>query len=348
MTEAGNLGEDRRVNVERDVSGSVIVTGTGNKVVMYPHGPQPSQIKREMPSLLPYLPNRAEQEFELNNALQKLLQRASSCPLVCIVHGDELQCHDKFLERLTKVSLPRLLRLNPHQTVIKAFPLNWPSELKDLSKIHERLSQDLANTVREDSFASLEEINEDFCKSYDLVIIQIHLLTDDFRQKESDILTKLLHFCQKWPALISNQRLIICLFVKYQNEQETCSRLSWLDWLLSWRRVFFRRRRRRQINRKIQQQIEVLSASEFNEFNRLVGVVLPKLSGVNRTEVENWARSAPTKEFVGETEIEMLISKVRDMFDRWEERNSLNTIPMDYLAEELRGLLKVFMENKRR
>ena len=35
MTEAGNLGEDRRITVERDVNGSAIVSGTGNRVVIY-------------------------------------------------------------------------------------------------------------------------------------------------------------------------------------------------------------------------------------------------------------------------------------------------------------------------
>jgi len=35
MTEAGNLCEDRRVTVERDVNGSAIVSGTGNSIVIY-------------------------------------------------------------------------------------------------------------------------------------------------------------------------------------------------------------------------------------------------------------------------------------------------------------------------
>ncbi|PNJ91567.1 hypothetical protein CEP14_13710 [Cylindrospermopsis raciborskii C04] len=61
--------------------------------------------KRKIPSLLPYLVNRIEQEYELG----RVIVRNSPSPLICIIHGDEFQSHDKFLERLHKVSLPRFL-----------------------------------------------------------------------------------------------------------------------------------------------------------------------------------------------------------------------------------------------
>ena len=51
-------------------------------------------VRREIPSLLPYLPNRTAQEFELGQAIQNLFIKTIRQPLVCVVHGDEFQSHD--------------------------------------------------------------------------------------------------------------------------------------------------------------------------------------------------------------------------------------------------------------
>ncbi|MEM9449285.1 MAG: hypothetical protein AAGA75_12230 [Cyanobacteria bacterium P01_E01_bin.6] len=81
----------------------------------------------KVPPLLPYLPDRTEQEYELGKAIQNLMVRPRQQPLLCIVHGDEQQSHDQFLDRLQKVSLPRLLQLNLKTTSIRDYHLKWPA-----------------------------------------------------------------------------------------------------------------------------------------------------------------------------------------------------------------------------
>ena len=52
---------------------------------------------------LPYLCNRSKQKSELEEALRQHRELRTGRPLLCVIHGDEYECHDKFLERLRTV-----------------------------------------------------------------------------------------------------------------------------------------------------------------------------------------------------------------------------------------------------
>ncbi|UUO13849.1 hypothetical protein [Dolichospermum heterosporum] len=67
-------------------------------------------------SFLSYLANRSSQEFELTEAIKN---RDKSRLLVCIIHGDELQSHYKFLERMQNDFLPHVLDLDQNKTTVK-------------------------------------------------------------------------------------------------------------------------------------------------------------------------------------------------------------------------------------
>lgn len=299
----------------------------------------PYLAKREVPSLLPYLPNRTDQEYELGQAVQKFLKQTLPHPLVCIIHGDECQSHDKFLERLQKLSIPRLLGFDPHQTKIKKYSLSWPSRLKNLDNLASILCKNLADSVLGDSFSSLEDINKTLCKYPDPIIIHTHLLTEDW-QHNPESLYKFLEFWQNWPELLPGQKLIICLFIKYQIKRFPKSKGFSLTGLLSYLRLFLRRHQFRHINNNICKEIEAFKTSNYIQFDRISIICLTQLSSISRTHVENWARSEETKHFVGEAMIGQLIDAIGKMFDDWEEKTSSNLIPMDDLAYNLMNLLK--------
>lgn len=302
-------------------------------------GNRPSQEaltqKREIPSLLPYLPNRTDQEFELGQAIPQLLGQSPRRPLLCLVHGDELQSHDKFLERLRKVSLPRLLRLDPKQTAIKEYHLQWPASLKKLDTLWARLTKNLADTVENDSFATVQTINQTFGKYPGPILVHLHLLTDDWQRLGPNLLPKILEFWQNWPNLGSEQTLVVCVFIKYQHRQSTkVGKWQWLRNPIAWIKRVLRYRRCQKLNLTIAQQLDELAASEFIAFQRLMGVVLPKLDNITRGHVEDWVRCEETKTFAGEAVLEQLVGAVRDMFDQNE------TMPMDSVATHLTELLK--------
>lgn len=300
-----------------------------------------SKKERSIPSLLPYLPNRSDQEFELGQKIQAHFQQSAKSPFVCIVHGDEFQSQDMFLERLQKVSLPRMLKLDTTENVIKAYCLPWPSGVKELEKIPEYLCKNLADSVEGYSFASAENINQTFCKYPAPIIVHTHLLTGDWECQGEGIIPKLLDFWNNWPELVPSQKIIVCIFIKYQVKRRKSTGFLWFLRPLKLIHRFMKHYRCCKLNQKISQQLYEISQLEFSQFERLNGVVLPKLSGISRTHVENWVRAEMTKEFIGEAKLEQLIHSVRDMFNHWESQTSSNTIPMDDLAEQLIELLKL-------
>lgn len=336
----GQMQDSQAIAVQEIREGGCFIAGNVIFQNSRPEGttPSPYFARRELPSLLPYLANRIDQEFELGQAIQKYLQQAFHFPLVCVVHGDEFQSHDKFLERLQKLSIPKLLGLDSTQTKIKEYTLGWPASSAHLDNLTARLCQHLADTVLGYSFSSLEDINQAFCQYPGPVIVHTHLLTEDWQQSPK-AMRQILEFWQNWPRLLPEQKLVICLFIKYQVKRpQNCDRFS-LTWLFSYLKFFWRQRRYQRMNAQIDEQIEALKTSDYQQFDRLCITVLPKLSGVSRTHVENWARSEATKQFVGEAKIGKLMDAIGEMFESWEAKTSSTAMPMEDLADHLIDLL---------
>jgi hypothetical protein len=272
---------------------------------------------RSIPSLLPYLADRGEQEFRLGEVLQRLSQRSPS-PIVCLIHGDDLQCHDKFLERLTQVTLPKLLKLDSGRETIKDYPLNWPVRYQNMSELHKRLHKNLADTIVDQRLASLEEVNRYLARLPAPVLIHTQLLTEDFKKPGFDAVLNYLQFWQSWPQLTFGQCLIVCLLVKYQAKQSL---------------RFFKRRHFRSINDEISKKLET---SSFAEFDRLICTVLPRLRGITRGQAENWVRSRDTRTFCkGEHILDQIRAEIRSLYESCEAE----TIPMDTLGSCLWEIL---------
>ena len=339
-----------------DHSRATSVRGSTYIEKAYISGSLPSSaapVERETPSLLPYLADRSDQEYKLSKFIRDLQGKIPSGPLVIIIHGDEFQCHLKFMERLRTLSLPRILAkyysADPDQIVVQEHLLDWPSGLKDFSELSERLRVSLAETVLDDPYASLEDINQAFYNYPGIKMVSTTLLTSEWKDSKVNVLEKLLDFWQHWPQLMPEQKLIVCISVKYQLMRSVPVRSvpvrsvpgekSALGWLFNfWKRwkAWRRRRRCRQINNEIVKGIEAIAASNFQPFDRLFGIVLPELTGVNRSHVEAWVRRE-AKEFLGEAKLATLMGAVRDMYDNLEHQSRENeaTMSMEDLANQL-------------
>jgi|GEM_PF-1833503 len=301
------------------------------------------QSEREPPPLLPYLVNRTEQELELDNAGELLLKQVPPRPLVCIIHGNECQSHENFLERLRQFSLPKSLKLDPTQTV-KQYRLVWPTGLKNLDELRERLCKNLVNEVLGHTFncpeeinATLKEINASFCKYPSPIVIYTYILTEDWQQQGFEILNKLLEFWQNWPELISGQKLIVCVFIKYQLYLHKHTEEFSFQRIFNCLPSLYKRHSYKSINKKISTKLEALNKSKNQDFNRFSCTILSELTDINRMHVENWVRSEEMKQFVGEEMIQKLIDEVKYIFYSRKKQ----TIPMDDLADELIRLLKL-------
>jgi hypothetical protein len=290
---------------------------------------------RKVPRLLSYLPNRGEQDFKIYQAFKKCLEQSLPHPLVCIVHGDVFQCHYEFLERLQKVSIPRLLGIEPSKIPIQKYPLGWPDRSRSYDDLSKQLKKNLADSVLGKSLSPIEKINKTFCEYPGPVVVHTDLPTEDWRQA-TDAINKFLVFWQNWPDLMPGQNLIVCLFIKYQiKRQKEFNRFSF-KWLFNYLKTLWRNNRYRRIKKRICTQVEALREDDYN---RLAIAVLPELPSISRTHVETWAQSEATRKLIGEEMVGKLLRDIGEIFDDWQERTSSDLIPMDDLAKKLRALL---------
>ncbi|MBO3457464.1 hypothetical protein G7B40_004095 [Aetokthonos hydrillicola Thurmond2011] len=321
------------IQIHQVVVGKVTFESSIRKHVKRPRSEQ------EPPSLLPYLVNRKEQEEELENAVKLLLKQVHPRPLVCIIHGSEFQGHYQFLKRLQKSFLPRFLKLDPTQKV-QEYCLEWPTGLKNLDLLKDRLCKNLVTKVLGHDFdcpeeinATLKEINASFCKYPSPIVIDTHIRTQDWQQQGFEILNKLLEFWDNWPDLIPGQRLIVCVFIKYTIYLHKHTEEFSFPRIFNCLPSLYKRHYYQSINKKIS---KVLNKSKNKHFNRLSYTILSELKNINIMHVEHWVRDKETKQFVGEEKTQKLINDVTLMFNHWGK----DTIPMDDLADELTRLLK--------
>jgi len=313
--------------------------------------PRLSQIKkeifgrrrsREVPRLLPYLPNRTQQEFEVRNAVKKLKQDSSK-PLVYIIHGDKSQGHDTFIDRLKEYTLPESLELG-EQSSIQRYDINFPSNSCNVSEFHEQLQQELARQLPGTKpLATIKEINDLLAAHPVPVIIHSQIPVWKLLQKRTNCVKDFLEFLQNFTLLSSGQYLIFCLSIKYEIKQNSC---------------FFKNSH----SREIPQLLQRLSAIEFKQ---VIVTVLPPLEDVAIYCVEQWVRDKRTQKFLDEEMRTNLIKEIQNLFEKRKKgkrskiflletlvkrlialfQNKTSTeeevvIPMEYLAQQLKALLQ--------
>lgn len=279
---------------------------------------------RKIPPILPYMVNRSDQVFRLEQAI-KSLNVAPSRPVVCLIHGDDRQSHDTFFERLKISTLPRLLNLS-EQISIKDYSLIWPTKV-NIDELHQWFEEHLRAKIVGSGQASIAEINQRLFQLRSPVIIYSPLSIYNWRKDELKSITSFLTFWQKWPNLAPNQRLFIFLSIKYVNQ--TPGVLSRFIQKFSKRAM-----------------AESLEEIAFSEFDGILGVRLPKLDAVTREEVENWIYEK-VKNMLDDTMIvNFFQSEIRQIFEEWHEQTGAIAIPMEELAPRLQKMLFKYLENE--
>jgi hypothetical protein len=114
--------------------------------------------RRDLPPILPYLCDRSDQEMELTRQIADMKQNKPRRPFICVVHGDEMECQDSFVDRLRLVTLPRLLNLDQKSPSVKQYTLDWESNTGPAQLRLKRRLSDLGSTVAGNSLASIEEV----------------------------------------------------------------------------------------------------------------------------------------------------------------------------------------------
>lgn len=273
--------------------------------------------ERKVPPLLPYMCNRKDQEDLLVAALR---DRKDELPVVFIVHGGEYQGHEMLRRRLMEYSLPHKLEDEAGESLIDSVELEWPERFRSREDLRERLRRNLADAVAGDGSLPLETIGETWACSPGWVMIHTHVLTEDWRRHDREVVDGFLDFWRRWPAALASHKMLVLLFVKYEEKRS----LGWLT-----------RRRLRAVNRRISKLLrEQLAGPEA-----LTCVVLPELDSIGRREAESWARGAGG---VGFWQSADLLREIRRLYEDWERRESEARMPMETLASGLKNILLGF------
>lgn len=273
-----------------------------------------SELEGEVPRLLPYSANRSRQEDDLDEALEEYKRSGRKRPILCIIHGNEYQCHREFIDRLEKEILPRLLELNKKDCKVHGYHLEWPDEKADRSKFRQQLRNRVLKKLTGKCFNSLEDLNLDLNK-HNPTLIRSQFMTGDWLQYRFNVLEAFLEFWQDWPELNLGQIMIICLCIRYENAKGS-----------GFFKCFSAKNK---LNQKIVQALDNLHQKQPD---RLIIKVLTELHGITRTEAEDWIdRMSPKlSQFVP---LPDLRDAIRGLYQ------SAERISMDELAKGLAHLL---------
>lgn len=264
--------------------------------------------------LLPYLCDRSEQEGELAAHLRRHQQQQNTRPLLCVIHGDEFECHGEFLERLRYKSLPKFLDLEAKQMSVKEYPLSRPPRRAG----PQAFWAVLGDALLQDGSATEEEIWQFISRHQEPMMLSLHLLTEDFEESGETLVSDFAGFCNAWPDLPPGRSVLFCVCLKYQR----FGNAGFFD---------FKKKRLRQLNERLRGQVGQMS---FSGYPNLSGFVLPELQAIKRSDVESWSRSEQVREFCRLHERE-----IRSWFEHEELCNDEGRIPMELLAEKLKPLI---------
>jgi len=275
---------------------------------------------RRIPPLLPFLPDRGPQVHAIEAALERL-HSAPGRLLVCLVHGDNRQCHLKLLEHLKRNVLCKYAGAEQDAAILQ-YDLKWPDALPDSDAFDQELDHHLAKILLNDGQASRARVNAKLVTHPGPVIVLTSLITQTWMQQGSGALTRYLEFWQAWSEAFPCERLYVFIHVIYQPPPR---------WVLLWRY--------KSANAALASFIDGLDRYT-SRYLRLLCVPLPRLCNVDQQDAVEWAHQYRTA-------IEQLCSRdcmdvlhgIYDLYTAWQKKNPTGGIPMRDLAERLRVIL---------
>jgi hypothetical protein len=304
--------------------------------------------KKEVPVLLPYLPNRNPQEVLMLKAMGTLLGEQDQGKLVVILHGNREESHDTFLPRFLTYHLPDRLH---SASAFREFQLPWPKGIASGASFKPLFSEYLQQKLLQECPSACQGISDFFEQQPGPIILVTTIYTDDWGKQELSILDSLLAFWDD-PDIAPHCHLIHWITIRYIDQAVPLAastspstwnqRLKglWLAHLFSNLRGNPRQKlikRRKKTNQIIRSN---LTALRTGEFSYVQAVVLPELQAVCHSDADHWAASMPVRTFLNEPQTVPLAKQVARVFSEWEQEWYRPDIPLDLLAEKLLETLR--------
>jgi hypothetical protein len=221
----------------------------------------------------PYHCDRSEQVDQIAEALNS---RTRDSPIVFIVHGDEDQCHDTFLERLRDELLPKSLALDPNLNCIQEYVIELPNSRSNKELFRKKLLRNLHSAVHEGSTAAPDviKIAETLARLDQPVLIQALLLTHKLGKDKQAIIGWFEEFWADWPIHDAKFHRLVFLEVFYVLRPG----VGWFSWFHRWNQ--------KRENARLRQ---VLGSPERRS-GPSRAVILDELRGVTEEDLRVWAK----------------------------------------------------------
>ena len=266
--------------------------------------------KVNVDDLRPHLPNRRPQESQLGRAIQT--HHDKQRPLLCLIHSDECQCSDRFVDRLVQYYLPKIV----HGDGISSYFVhcNFSQDID----LHQEISEQLASRLGINPFAPHSEIVDAIIRERSPIIFYTDMCTKNWSRCEG---MKVVHnFIEFWAKLdipaTHRHLLLICLYFNYTDIKKTNFLTRWF--------------KKKSINYQIREEFRQLETENFSKRFGINGVVLPELVNIEKEDVKAWATE----------HLRSVLNKVQPNIDNLFQSDE--TIPMCDLARELSKILEEF------
>jgi len=309
-----------------------------------------------VPPHLPYLVDRSDQEEQLSEGVRTFLKSESHQTFLCIISGDDTECHEAFVDRIWEQVLPSFPQL--HSCEKRTITPDWPRTSKQPHALRDNLTQKLSQQIWDHSEASLEEIHDHF-RQYAWVLLRFYLPTDDDRSKVAELLDPMLQFWQRdWPGHGQSQGpyFFVSLCIKYRTSLYRVQPLNLWNWFRNWRLLRARKKVKRQTERylaKLQRQPAghpLGAPAAAAGAKGLSLAVLPPLEMVKQSCAEAWARGREVERYLKEHsqrrgspqrfDTNQLIHQIQEFYGDWQRKHAKERIPMKDLAMELSKALQ--------
>jgi len=270
------------------------------------------QPRPPIPPALPYLSNRSKQRDDIEEIMTKCKNAAEGRPIVCIIHGNETECHDKFLEKMRDYLLPDLLNLETKENSIGLKRIKWAEPDKHLHKRIERMQGEIAKRLTGSIGTDAQEVVQSI-NDQKRLIIYFSLQTARWQANEEALIRELFEYWNTLPDLVAGHRVFILLCIKYADTKEL---------------PFFKKMKYNKLKQNARRFIESLGSKPYAD---LCNGVLRELKAVEYPELDDWIMEYASS-YCDTVRLKIEINK-------YYKEKKMAGVPMDVLAIKLKELL---------
>jgi len=263
---------------------------------------------------LPYLSNRSTQEEELEEIISQCHDCLHQKPLVCIIHGDEHECHCSFVEKMQKYILPEKLILPGHRDSIGRLGINWPgthSLAKNrFKRIQLKLFRELTGSYKDDYNTLVEALNARIAP----LILNFSLNTADWQDNDPELIYRWFDFWNRLPDLAYGKKLFLFLCIKYRNTDN-------MPYLTA-----------RNYKKRNEKARKFLSQIDFNKYPKLHILKFTELAAIKYEELDEWVDKYAARFY----EADQLLYQIEQFY----KMRGITSLCMVVLVERLRELCR--------